>query len=623
MNVLVPILERTEELYRDSEEESFLTDAQYDILYRQAEKLDPFHKIFVGEGSDERGDKIALPIAMPGLAQIYSADQNDGISTVAKWVDDHNLKNADIVVMGKLDGQSVLHISDENGLQIAFSKSELQAGRDITRHVKKMKKTANTHEKMAIRAEAVFEYKLFPSVKEDILKHGGREYKNPRNFVAGMNNSTTAHDLYYKNVDLVAYEIMGSKLSKVEQLKTLKNAGWLVPDYWVFKGKDLNDEMLKKLIVQAKAQSKFELDGVVLVVDSHKIRESMSQSSSGSPEHSRKFKISDNAAITEVVDVIWGASKQGYANPRVQLKPVELAGVTITYASGYNAKNIIDMGIGPGAVVKLTRAGDVIPKILETIKKVKPKLPGKEFGEVYWSDNNVDLILVNVEENDEVRINSLIDAFDRLEIAALREASVQKLYDAGIDTVAKIIKAKKQQFVELIGAANGTKIYESLHKKLANVDPAVLAAASQCFGRGIGVRRMTKIFQEHGKIQGLTREQILTVETFSDITANLVVNGLVKYEKFLKEINGFYNFEKKEVVMGGDLEGCTFVFTGYRNKDAEKEIESRGGKIGTSVSSKATHLVMKDIFSTSGKAVKARELGLKLLSPADLDELLR
>ena len=162
---------------------------------------------------------------MPGLIQIHSADQNDGVSTVQKWVKDHNLENVEIVIMSKLDGQSVLHISDNSGLQIAFSKSELTLGRDITRHIKKMKKATVVPGKLAVRAEAVFDYKLFPTINE-VLAGKGRRYKNPRNFVSGMNNSTTAHDEYYENVDLVAYEIMNTHLSKLDQLKQLQKSGW-------------------------------------------------------------------------------------------------------------------------------------------------------------------------------------------------------------------------------------------------------------------------------------------------------------------------------------------------------------------------------------------------------------
>ena len=624
MSILVPILTRAEELYRNSEDESFLTDAQFDILYRQAEKLDPFHQMFTGTGSDDRGDKMSLPISMPGLTQIYSADQNDGISTVSKWVKDHNLDDDDIVIMSKLDGQSVLHISDASGLQIAFSKSDLALGCDISRHVKKMKNAPKTPGKLAVRAEAVLEYKLFPSIRDELLKKG-KKYKNPRNFVAGMNNSTTAHDIYYATVDLVAYEIMNEQLSKVEQLKKLQKAGWKIPEYSVVKGKDLNDKMLQSLVTAAKNVSKFELDGVVLTVNDYSIREKMSQNSNGAPDHSRKFKMADasNEAITEVIDVIWAPSKQGYAKPRVQIKPVDLAGVTITYATGYNAKFIQENGIGPGAIVRITRAGDVIPKILEVTKKAKAKLPSKAFGEVYWSENDVDLILVNAEENDEVRVNSILDAFDRLDVASLREASCQKLYDAGFDTVEKIIKADKKKFVDIIGEANGTKIYDSLHEKLMNVDSAVLAAASQCFGRGIGVRKMTTLLKEVVDTDELTIEQIMEVEGFSRITARLVKAGFTKYRKFLKEIDGFYKFQQKEKAMNDDFDGLVFVFTGYRSKEAEQEIEKRGGKIGSSVSSNATHLIAKDPDSTSAKMQKARDLGLKIMSPSDLAEMLQ
>ena len=381
--------------------------------------------------------------------------------------------------------------------------------------------------------------------------------------------------------------------------------------------------MLKELILTAKKQSAFELDGVVLSVNDYKISSKMGQSSTGQQDHSRKFKIADNEAITEVVDVIWANQTRLSEKLECKLKELSLPALRLHLPLVIMLKIFAIMVLEEGAIVKITRAGDVIPKILErTVKKVAPKLPGKEFGEFYWSENDVDLILVNAEENDEVRVNLIEDAFDRLEIAALREASCQKLYDAGLDTVAKIIKATKHEFVDIIGVANGTKIFDSLHEKLQNVDPAVLAAASQCFGRGIGTRKITKLFKSHDKIQGLTLDQILATESFSDITANMVLTGLPKYDRFLEEIKGYYTLEKKEKVMGGDFDGMVVVFTGYRSKEAEKEIEQRGGTIGSSVSSKTTHLVAKDKYSDSGKMQKARAQGIKILSAEDLGELL-
>jgi DNA ligase (NAD+) len=570
-----------------------------------------------------------LPISMPGLVQIYSADQNDGVSTVTKWIKDNHLEDIDICIMSKMDGQSILHISNYKGISIAFSKSELDKGKDITRHIKKMVKVPTvwtmSDENVAVRAESIIEYGLFTDVQAS-LKAKGKNYKNARNFVAGMNNSTESCEEFYKHADLVAYEIMNSNLSKSEQLIKLESLGWKIPDFWVVKGDTITDESLQAYIIKAKALSKFELDGVVLTVDDVKVCKKMGFDSNGHAECSRKFKVagSDNEATTEVVNVLWRPSKQGYAKPRVQIKPVDLAGVTITYVTGFNAKTIEEEGIGPGAIIKITRAGDVIPKIIfPAIKRATPKLPDKEFGEVYWSDEHVDLILVNTEENDEVKLYSMLDAFGRLEVIGLREASCQKLYDAGYNTVAKVIKAPKQAFINTIGDANGNKIYDSLHEKLMNVSPAVLAAASQCFGRGIGVRKMNKLLQTYGEIRGLSYDQIYSTDSFSDITATLVSEGLPKYEEFLKDINGLFAFEHKEKVMGGDLEGKIFVFTGYRNKDAESEIEARGGKIGSGISKLTTYLVLKDINSKSSKAVKARDLGVSLLSPDDLSILLK
>ena len=93
---------------------------------------------------------------------------------------------------------------------------------------------------------------------------------------------------------------------------------------------------------------------------------------------------------TEVTDVEWRVSKDGLIKPRVHVKPTVIGGITIIHVTGHNAKNIVDNGIGIGAKVKLTRAGEVIPYIVEVIKKVNPTLPKISYK---WNETNVDYIV--------------------------------------------------------------------------------------------------------------------------------------------------------------------------------------------------------------------------------------
>ena len=147
----------------------------------------------------------------------------------------------------------------------------------------------------------------------------------------------------------------------------------------------------------------------------------------------------------------------------------------------------------------------------------------------------------------------------------------------------------------------------------------MLAGVTQHFGRGVGRRKLKKVFEATGKITGNTVNDLVKVEGIEAKTAAKIVEGYAGYEAFLDSIAGEYSFaEAKEVASGGAFEGQTVVFTGFRDADAQSKIEAMGGHVGSSVSSKTTLLVTKDVNSTSGKIKKARDLGIEIIDPAEL-----
>ena len=149
--------------------------------------------------------------------------------------------------------------------------------------------------------------------------------------------------------------------------------------------------------------------------------------------------------------------------------------------------------------------------------------------------------------------------------------------------------------------------------------------AHPAFGRGVGVRKMKKLYEafegEMTRCQNIT--DVMTVEGFEHKTASKVVNGMPEYTAFLKKIHPYIKIQKYEAPKQGGLSGQTFVFTGFRSKELEKQIAEQGGKMGSSVSKNTSYLVADDPSSTSGKAAKARENGVNIISVDQLKELLQ
>jgi DNA ligase (NAD+) len=351
-----------------NDQEPLMEDNQYDALKQYAQKTSPADAYFTGIGSAVRGGKIKLPYKMGSLNQVYQGDY-------VRWIAKHGLTTDLIVISDKLDGASAMLVYDTDGkLQIAYSRGDGEEGADITRHVSKIhnvpKQITNlTGDTVTIRAENIISPASFSRINTGKFARGGRIYKNPRNMVSGLMNSSENHPEVYTAIDTVAYEIVGSKMAKVDQLEQLAKWGFKVAEYSIGQADYWNDDRLTKLLNDRRAVTEYEIDGIVIDIDAAATRARLATDELN-PEYAVKFKVADssNLAVATVRQVEWNVSKDGYYKPRVQIHPVDLVGVTISNLTGFNAKFIKDNGIGPGAKIEITRAGDVIPQILRCIE---------------------------------------------------------------------------------------------------------------------------------------------------------------------------------------------------------------------------------------------------------------
>lgn len=627
---LVDILTRaSDEYYNDGE--SFLTDAEYDKLERELRELDPTNEFLLGVGSDVRVDKVKLPFVMPSLDQAYDGDPE-------RWVEDHNLESDFFVVADKLDGTSVMLVYGEDGnLQIAYTRGNGTEGQDVTRHVRRMKKVPQkVNGKVVVRAEVVMEEVLFQEHKAAFEAEGGREFKNSRNFTAGQMNASNGLELFYEHVDVVAYEIVWPEDDKGDQYDILSSIGFKTARVVLVRGDKLTTEFCRTWLLERLADSPYTLDGVVIDVDQIQVRQRLAKAKKSSklnPAYAKKFKVvtDENIVNTGVIGIEWAVSKDGYIKPTVILEPIELMGVTIKRATGFNAKFIRDNKLGAGAEIELCRSGDVIPYIRKVLKAspTGADMPdASAFGSYHWSDNDVDVIL-DV-ENDEARFQKLVVGMKALGVEFLAERTLEKLFDRGYTTIEDIIRLAHQDQVDLVGGIIGSDVMarkglKSVRDKLNPVKLEVLGDASGIFGRGMGTRRLRKIVEVYSKLTHLTIDDVKAVEGFSEITAKQFCQGQCQFHGFLTTLQGAYTLEEKKedtAVEGGALEGKVFVFTGFRDADAEETIRSKGGDVGSSVNSKTTHLVAKDTSKQSGKMKKAAAAGVAVISRDEMLEMI-
>lgn len=619
LNDLFKVLSIADDAYHN--DTPIFEDKEYDALRLFCETAEPDNSYFLGVGSVVRGGKVKLPYSMGSLTQAYVGGD------IQKWIAQHNLNNEEIVITEKLDGFSVLLVYGATGeLQIAYSRGDGIEGADITRHVSKIPCVPkNIHTSAVIRAEIIFKRNDWDVVKTKIRRSGGQLYKNARNCVSGLMNASESDQKALDALSVVGYSVVShSHFSKRDQLDLLDDLNIISPRRDVFPGDVCTDDELAKLLNMWRSSSEYEIDGIVLDVNDVDLRNQISPSKSTlNPEFARKFKVADasNQAIATVVEVQWNVSKNGYLKPRVRIEPVELVGVTVQHATGFNAKFIKDNDIGPGAKVRITRSGDVIPFIQAVVEPATAQMPEHD---AEWTSTGVDLVIVNANDNDTVRLEQLIDFFAKVGTEYLGEGNLQTVFDAGFKTIVDVINLSEFEWTSMIGA-NGKKIYKSIREKLNNVPWYVVAGAHPAFGRGVGVRKMKKLYEAFaGDIRklGLVNE-IVAVEGFEVKTASKISAGYTKeFIQFLTDTSATITFAPYEVPKTGGLSGQTFLFTGFRSSDLEAKIVEQGGKISSSVSSKLTYLVAADVNDSSGKLKKARELGTKIISRDDLIAIL-
>jgi NAD-dependent DNA ligase len=404
------------------------TDNEYDIIKEFIEKKYPKNEVVLEVGAPVTRNKVTLPYEMPSMDKI-KPDTNALNSWTAKY-------NGPYVLSCKLDGVSALYTT-EGLVPKLYTRGNGKIGQDISHLIPflKLPKKNQNQTEFTIRGELLI-------LKSDFNAFLKDTFANARNLVSGLVNQKQV-DNNIKYVHFVAYEVIHPEMKPSEQMRTLKQLG---VETVLYKSVDsLSNEMLSELLITWRKEYVYEIDGIIVTDDKVYPRKS------GNPDHAFAFKmvLSDQIAEAKVVDVIWTPSKNGLLKPRVRIEPVALGGVTIEYATGFNGKFIEDNKIGIGAVIQIIRSGDVIPYIKGvTVPAENPKMPDAAY---VWTDTHVDIVLENYSDDITVREKNTTGFFVSLQVDGLSSGNVHRIFEAGFDSVPKILKMSKADFTKVDG----------------------------------------------------------------------------------------------------------------------------------------------------------------------------
>lgn len=592
-----------------------LSDKEYDILIDELTLLDPHNIILneVGHTIQDVSRKRKLKIDMASMNKCKS------LIELKDWA---RLKgfniNTEVVLTPKYDGLSLEN--DEINNQ-ATTRGDGTFGQASDEHYKliqnKLKDTRIYSFGPSLFApKKLITYGEVMMSKKTFLDKYSKDFANPRNLVAGLLNSKDIND-NLKDCHFIKYGLVtddgGPFVTKSQALECLNDNQDIKVNFEVKKLSELTEEYLFELFKEWSKE--FEIDGIIVEINSIDLQNELGrETSSNNPCWARAYKSPDfeQCGESEVLDISWNISKQGLVKPIIRIKPIKLDGVTISNVTGNNARFIKDMGIGKGAIINIKRSGMVIPLVVDVIKKVEFEMPVFDNVELEWNESGIELITIG--ETDDQRLKQLISFFAILEADNVSEGVITQLWNAGYKTVKDILNLERTDLekIDRFGKRKATIVYNSIQKSIKDVELPKLQHASGLF-KNLGSKKLALV-----EIENPTFNELVQIDGFSDISANSYLDGLPKFNEFIKDLP--ITISKKVEVESNDssLEGQVYVFTGVRDKELESVLVSKGAKIGSSVSKNTTHLVVKAVGSGSSKEVKAIELGIQIISIDDL-----
>ena len=587
------------------------TDSVYDMLKLIAQERFPNEVYFSEVGSEVRGEKVKLPYIMGSMTECHEGE-------LEPWIE----RGQSYIQSAKLDGVSALLMYQDGELKIAYSRGNGIEGQDITRHVKKFapnKLSQNID--IAIRGEIIIPKKDIALMLDELYVETKNRYKNGRNTVAGQLNAKECANSFVKYAHFVAYHIENYNDCEENMFLKLMSLGIEVTKAKKVSGDIITESYAINEVKDIKENYDYECDGIIFTKNFKEENDLGYDTGTLNPKCSRKFKIgaSDNFSETIVEDIEWNLSKDGIYKPRVKVKPIDVQGVTINWATGHNYKNIDENGIGIGAKILLKRSGDVIPYIEKVIEPVYNNYNLPKNGMSAGVEYILDTECADQEDINEIEMQKMIYFCSKLGVDFAGEGNIRRImdYDLNFDGIEKLILTNIETYQEKIGI-NGIKFYGSLHSKLKDVDICVFMDAVGAFGRGIGEKKLQKVLDVYNRLD-VTKEELLQVEGFAEKSAEQYIsykNDYYVWMSFMEEI-GYPITIKEKKVISNECSNVNICFTGIRDKELERVITEKGGKICSSVTKVCNVLVAKDPNSGSSKLKKAIDNGVEVIS---LDE---
>lgn len=643
MEELVELLNRAGRAYYQESRE-IMSNYEYDALYDELTQLEKELQVtLAGSPTIHVGYEVVSELPKERHeSPMLSLDKTKDVEELRAFAGDQN-----VVMSWKMDGLTIVLTYQGGELTKAVTRGNGEVGEVITGNARVFKNVPLRipyQGELILRGEAVIGYKDFERINEEIPDADAR-YKNPRNLCSGsvrqLNSEVTAkRNVRFYAFSLVRAEGVDFRNSRAYQLDWLKDQGFEVVEHYVVAPADIEAEVIK--FSEKIAQNDFPSDGLVLIYDDIRYGESLGRTAKF-PRDSYAFKWADETRETTLQGIEWSPSRTGLINPVAIFDPVELEGTTVSRASVHNISIMEELKLGVGDRIEVYKANMIIPQIarnltcsgVRDIPRVCPVCGGET--EIRQEGSAKMLYCTNpCCQAKQIKAYALFVSRDAMNIEGLSEATLEKFIGRGfIQTYDDLfhLDRHREEIQEMEGF--GEKSYQNLMESVERTRETTLPRLLYSLGiPGIGVANARVICQETKvsaeALPDLTEEELSAVPGVGDVIAKAYVDYFEDetHRQVYRELLGEVHIEQETVDEGGrTLEGTTFVITGsvehFANRSELKRlIESKGGKVTGSVTSKTSYLINNDAASTSSKNRKAKELGVPILTEEEFLQML-
>lgn len=543
------------------------------------------------------------------------------------------------VISWKLDGLTIVLTYENGELKKAVTRGNGEVGEVITNNAKVFQNVPLRiayRGELILRGEAVIGYRDFEKINEEI-EDVDAKYKNPRNLCSGsvrqLNNEITARrNVQFYAFSLVKAEGVDFQNSRNIQLEWLKEQGFDVVEHYEVT-KDTLEERVR-FFAEHIEENDIPSDGLVLTYDDIAYGQSLG-STAKFPRDSFAFKWADEIRETTLREIEWSPSRTGLINPVAIFDPVELEGTTVSRASVHNLSIMEELELGIGDTIQVYKANMIIPQIAENLTRSGmapvpeccPACGGET--EIRQVSDTKTLYCTNPDCGAKhIKAFSLFVSRDALNIDGLSEATLEKFITRGfIRHFSDIFHLERYgeeiRSMEGFGEKSYKNLQDSIEKARTTTLPKLI------YGLGIAniglsnAKMICRAFDyDVEKMLQADVEALNEIQGVGDVIARAFVDYFAvedHREEFFRLLEEVKIPEEETTQEEQIFAGMNFVITGsvehFANRNEVKEvIESKGGKVTGSVTSKTNWLINNDVESASSKNKKARELGIPIIS---------